>query len=88
MAKHRYWELYNCAAALLWEDRKRDEDIAAELGISRRSLARWKKRPELREDLRARIDQRISEARSTYYSRHPWKADKLRRYYERKHLSR
>ena len=34
------------AAALCWLDAVRDEQIAARLGITRRSLARWKRRPE------------------------------------------
>lgn len=36
------------AAALLWEDRATDAQIAAALGISRRTLARWKHRPDMR----------------------------------------
>ena len=34
------------AAALCYEDAERDERIAARLGIARRTLARWKRRPE------------------------------------------
>ena len=32
------------AVALLWDDRETDEAIARRLGISRRTLARWKQR--------------------------------------------
>lgn len=34
------------AAALCYEDAERDEQIAERLGIARRTLARWKHRPE------------------------------------------
>ncbi len=34
------------AALLCWHDRYNDEKIARSLGISRRTLARWKHRPE------------------------------------------
>ncbi len=34
------------AALLCWHDRYNDETIAQTLGISRRTLARWKHRPE------------------------------------------
>jgi len=35
------------AALLLWEDRQTDEAIARSLGICRRTLAYWKRRPEV-----------------------------------------
>ena len=34
------------AAVLCWDDRQTDEKIARSLGVSRRTLARWKHRPE------------------------------------------
>ena len=34
------------AAALCFQDARSDEQIACQLGIVRRTLARWKKRPE------------------------------------------
>ena len=40
-------ETLEAAAAMLWEDRLTDEEIAQSLGVSRRTLARWKLRPDL-----------------------------------------
>ncbi len=36
------------AAVLCWDDRKTDDQIARSLGIARRTLSRWKDRPEFR----------------------------------------
>ena len=56
------------AARLCFEDRLRDEEIAAELGISRRTLARWKHRP----DFAAAFEAEDAAWWDRYRLRHPW----------------
>lgn len=64
------------AAVLLDEDTLTDERIAAALGISRRTLARWKTRPEVAFALDMAGLARVRDIARRYHPR-IWKAEEL-----------
>lgn len=71
MRRFIWGEVHKKAVQLSYEDRLKDEEIARECGICRRTLSRWRKR----EEFRLYRSQLSNEAMERFWAEHKRKLD-------------